>query len=106
MKRLFILLSILCYSCSSEERVLSEATMKAVKDSPVVKEAIYTDADVLYVSVIDDGTKRDGLADSFCQIIKNNGESAFKVKIVKYNSTNDPNRANAYGVLLGESTCQ
>lgn len=76
-----------------------------IKNEPKVKEAIITDANVLYVSVLDDGTNRNGYADYLCEILKENGSSVSNVKVVEVGTTNDPDKDNAYGVLLGESNC-
>ncbi|NBA77298.1 hypothetical protein GOQ04_17215 [Emticicia sp. ODNR4P] len=80
---------------------------KIRKDEPKVKEAIITEANVLYISVVDDGTKRDGLASYFCETLRdaNLNQEIKKIKIVKFGSTTDPKKDNAYGVLLGESEC-
>jgi hypothetical protein len=86
---------------SNNEKALIE-----IRKEKKVKEAIVTEANVLYVSVVDDGTRRDGYAEYLCQILKENGSNINWVKVTKVNSTNDPNRDNAYGVLLGESHCQ
>lgn len=75
------------------------------KEESKVFEAFISDADVLYVSVADDGTRRDGYASYLCEILRENQAKANRVKVVKVNSTNDPDRDNAYGVLLGESWC-
>jgi len=78
----------------------------AVRNEPKVKEAIITNVNVLYASVLDDGTKRNGYAEYLCMLLKEKGSTANRVKIVKFGSTNDPNRDNAYGVLLGEAWCR
>lgn len=80
--------------------------LEAVRKEPKVKEAIITDARVLYVSVIDDGTKRDGYASYLCELVREYGSNVNMVKVVKVNSIKDPNRDNAYGVLLGEAYCK
>ena len=83
----------------------NDAALAAIKAEPKVKDAYITDVGVLYASVIDDGTRRDGYASYLCQVLKDNNSSAKRVKVVKLGSSNDPNRDNAYGVLLGESWC-
>lgn len=80
--------------------------LEAVKLEPKVLDAYITDAHVLYVQVRDDGTRRDGYAEYLCQLLKTYHSTANRVKVVKVGSQNDPNRDNAYGVLLGESWCQ
>lgn len=84
----------------------SQSLLKLINGEPKVKEAIITDSNVLYVSVEDDGTKRDGFANYLCELIKEKGSNIMLVKVVKVNSTKDPNRDNAYGVLLGEAVCK
>ena len=80
--------------------------LELIKKEPKVLEAIITEANVLYVSVVDDGTRRDGYASYLCEILREKKALADRVKVVKHNSTNDPNKDNAYGVLLGESWCK
>ena len=84
----------------------NEKALIEIRKEKKVKEAIITEANVLYVSVADDGTRRDGFAEYLCQILKENGSNINWVKVTKVNSTNDSNRDNSYGVLLGESHCQ
>lgn len=76
-----------------------------IRKEPKVKEALITDANVLYVSVIDDGTRRDGYAEYLCQILADNNATMSWVKVIKVNSSNDPSRNNSYGILLGENHC-
>jgi hypothetical protein len=76
------------------------------KTEPRVKDAYITDANVFYVSVYTDGTRRDGLAEYFCQKLKDNHiNKVHKVKIIQVNTQKHPDRDNAYGILLGESVC-
>ena len=83
-----------------------DKALDAVIAEPKVKDAVITDADVLYASVLDDGTRRDGYAEYLCQLLGDYKTTVKRVKVVKYNSTNDPDRDNAYGVLLGEAMCE
>lgn len=89
------------YSVSGNDEAL-----KLINAEPKVREAIITEANVLYASVEDDGTNRDGYAAYLCEILREKKAKANRVKIVKVNSTNDPNKQNSYGVLLGESWCR
>jgi hypothetical protein len=91
---------------TSSNNTNNEKALIEIRKEKKVKEAIITEANVLYVSVADDETKRDGYAEYLCQILKENGSNINWVKVTKVNSTNDPNRDNAYGVLLGESHCK
>ncbi len=113
-KKLFIAiitiqLSFLTIGCGETVKPLDDPNNKAaleqIKKEPKIKEAIITDANVLYVSVEDDGTNRDGYATYLCEILKENKASTSWVKVVKVNSINEENSDNAYGVLLGESNC-
>jgi len=91
---------------TSTNNTNNDKALIEIRKEKKVKEAIITEANVLYVSVVDDGTRRDGYVEYLCQILKENGSNINWVKVTKVNSTNDPNRDNAYGVLLGESHCQ
>lgn len=108
----FLALSLLIFlafaSEESEDPTKNKENITAleeIKKEPKVKEAIITDANVLYVSVDDDGTNRNGFAEYLCEILNEHKATTKWVKIVKINSINDPNSDNAYGVLLGESNC-
>lgn len=83
----------------------NKVALEEIKKEPKIKEAFITDANVLYVSVEDDGTNRNGYAEYLCGILKENKASTSWVKIVKVNSIDSENSDNAYGVLLGESMC-
>lgn len=80
--------------------------LKAILSEPKVTDAVITDANVLYASVNDDGSRRDGYASYLCEVLSDFNTSVKRVKIVKTNSFNDPNADNAYGVLLGECYCK
>lgn len=104
-----ILFIVILGAFSSDEKVKdpgNEAALVAIRKEAKVKEAIITDVDVLYVSVNDDGTKRGGYAEYLCGILREHNAKATLVKVVKVNSTNDPKRDNAYGVLLGQARCR
>ncbi len=95
-------------SGNSEKPVENEGNKKAleaIRKEPKVLEAIITDANVLYVSVKSDGTKRNGYAIYLCQILRENNASCKWVKVVEAGTTNHPKADNAYGILLGESKC-
>jgi len=83
----------------------NQAALAEIKKEPEIKEAIITDANVLYVTVDDDGTKRDGYAQYLCEVLKEKKATTNWVKVMKVNSINDPNADNAFGVLLGEAHC-
>ncbi len=102
----FIIYSFALISCSSSppsENPVNKSALAEIRKEPKVKEAIITDADVLYVSVEDDGTSRNGYALYLGQILLEHGATTKWIKVVKVNSMNDPNKDNAYGVLLGEA---
>jgi hypothetical protein len=84
----------------------NQTSLEEIRKEPKIKEAIITDSNILYVSVEDDGTKRDGYAEYLCGILKDHKATTNWVKIVKVNSSKDPNKDNAYGILLGEALCE
>jgi len=98
------LLSLCSCGKNASKNPADIAALAEIKNEPKVIEAILTD-NVLYVSVVDDGTRRDGYASYLCQILKDHKAITKRVKVMKAGSTNDPNKDNAYGVLLGESQC-
>ena len=79
--------------------------LRSIKSEPKVKDATITDANVLYISVIDDGTSRNGYAEYICEVVKDFNTNVNRVKVVKYNSSNDSG-SNAYGTVLGQSWCK
>lgn len=84
----------------------NKEALKAILSEPKVTDAIITDANVLYASVNDDGSNRDGYASYLCNVLIDFKSPVRTVKIVKTNSSKDPNKDNAYGVLLGQSDCK
>lgn len=103
MNKIILILTILISSSAFAD---NNKALAEVKKEKKVKDAIITDAGVLYVGVLDDGTNRKGYAEYLCSVLKDNQAQANRVKIVKHNSQNDPKRDNAYGILLGESWCR
>lgn len=110
MKTTFLsIVVLLLVGCSSKPKVdymkleQNQSLLTALKEEPNVKEAIITEANVLYVSVSDDGTPRDGYAEYLCAIVGENQASPFKVKVVKSGTAG---KKHGYGELLGESTCK
>lgn len=83
----------------------NKTALEEIKKEPKVKEAIITDANVLYVSVEDDQTRRDGYAQYICEVLREHKSTIGWVKVVKVGSANEENSDNAYGVLLGEYMC-
>lgn len=108
----FAFSTLLFFCCSSggdenpAENPSNKSALLEIRQEEKVKEAIITDANVLYVSVLDDGTNRNGYAQYLCEVLREKNATTKWVKVVKVNSMNDPNRDNAYGVLLGESHCE
>lgn len=82
-----------------------EPFLAKVRSEPKVKEALITDAGVLYASVVDDGTPRDGYASYLCELVREFRVDVKRVKVVEFGTTNHPEKDNAYGVLLGSSWC-
>ena len=67
-----------------------------------VKQALIPEADVLYVSVEDDGSRRDEYANYLCGLIKDHTNSIKSVKVVAFRK----GRENVNSNPLGESSCQ
>ena len=106
----FLIVSSILFSCGESVKPQDEPNNKSaleeIQKEPKVLDAIITDANVLYVSVKDDGTKRDGYAGYLCEILREKQATTNWVKVIKVGSSNDPNADNAYGILLGESHCE
>ena len=97
---------------STKTKETSNATPKKIEfethiksNEPSVQDFVINDANVLYISVKDDGTDRTGLASYFCELASDYNLKLFKVKVVKYGSQNSPKKDNVYGILLGETQC-
>ncbi len=69
----------------SEQPSEDNKALKAILAEPKVKDGVITDAGVLYASVLDDGTRRDGYAEYLCLVLKDYKTSVTRVKVVKYN---------------------
>jgi hypothetical protein len=89
----------------SSETKDNKKLIEVIKQQKKILDYVITDANVLYATVVDDGTVRNGYATYLCQEVKDANSSVTRVKIIKYGSQNDPNKDNAYGVLLGECYC-
>lgn len=85
---------------------INKIALEKIKEEPKVKDAVITDADVLYVAVLDDGTSRNGYASYCCEVLNELKTNVKTVKVVKFGSSKSPDRDNAYGILLGESSCE
>lgn len=99
--------------CSTEDtgyvqskEVSNDKMLEAIRKEPKVREATVNSADVLYISVDDDGTRRDGLAGYFCKYVQEYGTDISMIRIVEHGTTKSPKRDNAYGIILGESMCE
>jgi hypothetical protein len=107
---LMVLCSISCGDSTPVEKPQDNANNKSaleeIRKEKNITEAFINDANVLYVSVADDGTKRDGYATYLCEILTEHKATVKMVKVVKVGSMNDPNADNAFGVLLGEHMCK
>lgn len=108
--RILIPVIILLAACGSSgkpnENPNNLKALEEIRKEAKVKEVELTDADVLYVSVEDDGTPRTGYAQYICQVLKENKATTSKVRVVKFASSDDPEADDAYGILLGESECK
>lgn len=85
---------------------INRVALQKIKEEPKVKDAVITDAKVLYASVIDDGTIRNGYADYLCIVLKEEKSNVERVKIIAYGTSKSPKRDNAYGILIGETWCE
>lgn len=107
---LLIAIAFCLQSCGDTGKPQDEPNNKLafeeIQKEPKVIDAIITDANVLYVTVEDDGTPRDGYASYLCEVLREKQASAKWVKVVKANSASDPNADNSFGVLLGEHHCE
>lgn len=105
-----IIFSVFAVSCEEaikpKDEPNNKLALEEIRKEPKVKEAIITDANVLYVTVEDDGTRRDGYASYLCEVLREKQATINWVKVVRLNSANDPGSDNTYGVLLGESHCE
>ena len=60
---------------------INKIALEKIKAEPKVRDAVITDANVLYVGVIDDGTSRNGYASYCCEVLnelKTNLRTAFE----------------------------
>lgn len=85
---------------------INKVVLEVIKKESKVKDAVITEANVLYVSVLSDGTNRDGYASYFCETLREYKSTIEVVKIVEFGTMNSKNKDNAYGILLGESSCK
>ena len=111
---LSLTLLVLCFiSCGDstpvekpQDNANNKSALEEIRKEKNISEAFLNDANVLYVSVADDGTKRDGYAMYICGILAEHKATVKMVKVMKVGSINDPNATNAYGIQLGESMCK
>ncbi len=97
-------------ACSSEnplENLNNKAAVEDVKTAfgEKVFEVILTEANVLYVSVEDNGVDQSRFAETVCNILKSHNATTNWVKVVKVGSARDSKADNAYGILLGDAHC-
>lgn len=115
---LVIFFSISCGSSTTESKtettpaekpqdnLSNKNALEEIRKEQKITEAFINDANVLYVSVADDGTKRDGYAQYLCGVLAEHKATTKVVKVMKAGSIGDANATNAYGVQLGEANCQ
>ncbi len=117
MKAIIFLLIFFSISCEYKKGAAKELVtvdystnnkkaLGVIQSESKITESIITDSGILYASVKDDESNRDGFACYLCEILKENNSSINLVKIVKDKSSNDPNKDNSYGVLLGKCECK
>lgn len=109
----FFLLASFCISCGDsapaekpKDNANNKKALEEIRKEPKITEAFIDDANILYVSVADDGTKRDGYAQYLCATLKEHQATTKRVRVMKVGSIGAPDAHNAYGVLLGESKCE
>lgn len=85
---------------------LKSAFIAVIKKEPKVKDVVLTDANVLYVAVQDDGTRRDGYAEYLCSVVAEHKADVEAVKVVEFGTMKSEKADNAYGRLLGETYCK
>lgn len=107
---LFIASSLIFTACGDVEKPQdnpnNQKALAEIKKEPKIKEALLTDANVLYVSVENDGTKRDGYAQYLCGVLTEHQATTKWVKVVEVGTAGQQGADNAFGVLLGESHCK
>jgi hypothetical protein len=108
-----VLVFISCISCGdsalvekTQDNANNKSALEEIRKEKKITEAFINDANVLYVSVADDGTKRDGYAMYLCNVLAEHKATTKMVKVMKAGSIGDPNATNAYGVQLGEASCK
>jgi hypothetical protein len=84
----------------------NKSALEEIRKEKAITESFINDANVLYVSVADDGTRRDGYAMYLCNILGEHKATTKMVKVMKVGSVGDPNATNAYGIQLGEASCK
>jgi hypothetical protein len=85
-------------------RNIDIAAIEALKDEPKIK-SIYHTKGILYVGVYDDDTPRHGYAGYVCQVLNDYHSSFDEVRVVRFNSSEDPESLGKFGVLLGREYC-
>ena len=104
-----LVLSVGLISCGSGENPMNNANnlkaLQEIKQDPNVVEAILTDVDVIYIGVADNKKNKNFWAETFCDVLKKHNATTKRIKVVQSGSTQNPNRDNAYGILLGEAQC-
>jgi hypothetical protein len=104
---------IACISCGDstpaekpQDNANNKSALEEIRKEKKITEAFINDANVLYVSVADDGTTRDGYAMYLCNVLAEHNATTKMVKVMKTGSIGDANATNAYGVQLGEASCK
>ena len=84
----------------------NQKALAEIKKEAKIAEAIITDANVLYVSVKNDGTRQDGYAQYLCEVLSEHQATTKWVKVVEVGTAGRKDVDNAFGLLLGESHCK
>ena len=109
----FILTMFVLSSCGGDEpsekpqdNANNKKALTEIRKEEKIKEAFINDASVLYVSVEDDGTKRNGYANYLCEMLHEQNSTIKTIRVMKVGSINDPAADGPYGILLGETECK
>lgn len=79
--------------------------LRVIKSEPKIYNAVITKEHALYVSVLDDGTSRNGYAQYICEVVRDFNTDISTIKVVKHNSIKSSEDI-VYEPMLGQSQCK
>jgi len=90
-----------------DPELIKKIEIEIMTNEPGVKVCSIVDQGIMYASMINDGTRRDGFAEYLCQVLNEDYPDAKveKVIIVELWTHKAPNRNSKFGIHLGESNC-